>query len=100
MSDRDQRILKYLPVVKAPDAIWAPIEAALDEPGTPKRAVLRTRRWAFVALAVMVLVGLLYWRVAHRSQWIETDAHSRVTVKVGEIGCVELDPGSRLRVMP
>src|ERR1700733_10945054 len=99
MSDREQRILKYLPVVKAPDAIWASIEAALDEPGTPKRAVLRTWRWAFAALAVMVLVVLLYWRVAHRTQWIETDAHSRVTVKVGEIGFMEVEPGTRLHVV-
>ena len=99
MSDREQRILKYLPVVKAPDSIWASIEAALDEPGTRKRAVLRTWRWAFAALTVMPLVGLLYWSVAHRSQWIETDAHSRVTVKVGEIGSVEVEPDTRLRVV-
>jgi hypothetical protein len=99
MSEREQHALKYLPVVKAPDAIWTSIEAALDEPRIPKRATLPTWRWAFAALAVMVLVVLLYWRVAHRSQWIETDAHSRVTVKVGEIGFMEVEPGTRLHVV-
>jgi hypothetical protein len=47
----------------------------------------------------MVLLALLYWRVTHRSQWIETDDHSRVTVKVGEIGSVEVEPGTRLRIV-
>src|SRR5204862_6898290 len=32
-------------------------------------------------------------------EWIETDARSRATVKVGEIGSVEVTPNTRLRVV-
>jgi hypothetical protein len=32
-------------------------------------------------------------------EWIETDASSRATVKIGEIGSVEIQPNTRLRVV-
>jgi hypothetical protein len=104
MSEREQaefgrRMLEHLPLVKAPDAIWPSIERALEQNRSPVRSAAHLWRWAFAAIAVLMLLGLVYWRVAQRSQWIETDAHTRVTVKVGEIGTVEVEPGTRLRVV-
>jgi FecR protein len=104
MSEREQRdfmgkIREHLPLAKAPDSIWPSIEAALDQKRVPAPSRVSPWRWAFAAAAAMVLLALLYWRVTHRSQWIETDDHSRVTVKVGEIGSVEVEPGTRLRIV-
>jgi hypothetical protein len=104
MSEREQRdfmgkIREHLPLAKAPDSIWPSIEAALDQKRVPAPSRVSPWRWAFAAAAAMVLLALLFWRVAHRSQWIETDDHSRVTVKVGEIGSVEVEPGTRLRIV-
>ena len=104
MSEREQaefgrKMLKHLPLAKAPDSIWSSIEAALDQNRPPQPSRVPPWRWALAAAAAMVLLGLLYWSVEHRGQWIETDDHSRVTVKVGEIGSVEVEPGTRLRVV-
>ncbi len=65
--------------------------------------------------AALALLALAYWRIAHRrrrwdvarlngspvktGEWIETDSQSRVTVRVGEIGIVEIEPGTRVRVV-
>jgi predicted anti-sigma-YlaC factor YlaD len=111
-------ILDRLPPVEAPDAIWLSIEAALREQRTHKNPAARRWRWAFAATAVSVLLGVAYWSVTHRpttrsdvvrmdgrptviraGQWIETDSRSSATVKVGEIGSVEVAPGTRLRVV-
>jgi FecR protein len=104
MSERDQsefgaKMLEHLPLAKAPDSIWPSIEAALDQNPIRRPSRVPPWRWAFAAAAAMVLLALLYWRATHRIQWIETDDHSRVTVKVGEIGSVEVEPGTRLRVV-
>jgi hypothetical protein len=104
MSEREQaefgaKMLEHLPLAKAPDSIWPSIEAALDQNRILGPSRVPPWRWAFAAAAAMVLLALLYWRVTHRSQWIETDDHSRVTVKVGEIGSVEVEPGTRLRIV-
>ncbi|MGP0074889.1 MAG: FecR domain-containing protein [Bryobacteraceae bacterium] len=104
MSERERaefgrKMLEHLPLAKAPDSIWPSIEAALEQNRLPVSPRVPRWRWAFAALAAMALLALVYWRVAHRTQWIETDAHSRVTVKVGEIGTVEVEPGTRLRVV-
>jgi FecR protein len=104
MSERDQaelgrKMLEHLPLAKAPDSIWPSIEAALERKQSPARSRFRQWGWAFAAIAVVAILGVAYWGVAHRSAWIETDAHSRVTVKVGEIGSVEVEPGTRLRVV-
>jgi FecR protein/Putative zinc-finger len=85
-------------------------------------------RWAFAATAILAFAGAAYWTVTRHSgtrwdvvriggspvvnqkhirgdgrigagEWIETDSGSSATVKVGEIGSVELGPNTRLRVV-
>ena len=91
--------MEHLSLEKAPDSIWPSIEADLrrNRPKVSRRVPYW--RWTLAAAAVLVLFSLAYWWAAHRIQWIETDAHSRVTVRVGEIGTVEVEPGTRLRVV-
>jgi len=103
MSEREQaefgrKMLDHLPPAKAPDAVWPSIERALDAHRSSVRSSVPAWRWAFAAIAVVTLVGLAYWRVAQR-RWIETDAHSRTTIRVGDIGSVEVEPGTRLRIV-
>jgi hypothetical protein len=104
MSEREQaefgrKMLEHLPMAEAPAAIWPAIEAALGQKRLPPRSRLRERRWAFAAIAAGALLGAALWGVAHRGQWIETDANSRRTLRVGGIGSVELEPGTRVRVV-
>jgi ferric-dicitrate binding protein FerR (iron transport regulator) len=88
-------MVKNLVSVDAPPAIWPSIEAGLQAPG-----VLH-RRWvlaaAAVALAVLAAAGAAYWRLG--GTWIETDGNSHATIKIGEIGFVEVEPNTRLRVV-
>jgi hypothetical protein len=85
-------------------------------------------RWAFAATAILALAGAAYFAVARyggtrwevvriggspvvnqkhisgegqirAGEWIETDSGSSATVKVGEIGSVEVGPDTRLRVV-
>jgi hypothetical protein len=93
----EPEMLDHLPEVKAPDAIWKSIEAALDEHRSPTR---RPWLWAFAAVAVVALLAIGYWSVGHQaSEWIETDSKSRTTLRIGEIGFVEIEPGTRVRVV-
>ena len=125
---RGMGTLEYLPSVEAPEAIWASIEAAFEENRSRRRPAALRRRWAFAAIVMLALAGAAYWRIAHPSgarwevrrlegapsvgakpirgvgrigagEWIETDARSRATVKVGEIGFVEVAPNTRVRVV-
>ena len=87
-------MVENLAVVDAPAAIWSAIEA---ERQTPR---VFHRQWAFavVALAVLAAAGAAYWRLG-RPSWIETDANSHTTIRIGEIGFVEVEPNTRLRVV-
>jgi FecR protein len=100
-SNMDEfQMLDHLPKVEAPDAIWTSIEAALDERRAPRRFAVRQWRWAFASVAVLAVLAAGYWSVRHRAgKWIETDARSRTTLKIGEIGFVEIEPGTRVRVV-
>jgi hypothetical protein len=102
MDEREEvkSMLEHLPVVQAPDAIWTSIEAALDDHRAPKRSTRGPWLWAFAGVAVLAILAIGYWSIAHQAgEWIETDSKSRTTVRIGEIGSVEIEPGTRVRVV-
>jgi len=123
----DERIvaegLTRLPVVKAPDAIWNSIEASLRAP-KPLETIppRRTFAWTFAAAAALLVVAgtAVYWRAPHRTrwevvrttgaqaprtetisagEWLQTDSSSTAEMRIGTIGTVEIEPGTRLRVL-
>jgi hypothetical protein len=115
-----------LPVVQAPDAIWNSIVLALNE--DRREARLGFRWWQFaVAFALLMGVGLLWvstrakpasWEVVRLDgspsvgskhvadtgriavgEWLQTDASSRARIGIGQIGSVEVEPNSRVRLL-
>jgi len=125
---RGMQIIEHLSLVEAPAALWPSIEAAIQENRSRQAPTVLLWRWAVAATLLLALAGAAYWRFAHPSgtrwevvrlagspsgggkpirgagrigagEWIETDATSRATVKVGEIGSVEIAPGTRVRVV-
>jgi len=132
-------ILTHLPKAKAPEAIWASIEAALtsrdpsrDQRERLNKSAIHQWRWAFAGMAALALFAVTffsveYWR-AHplgtrwevvridgspavgarhfhdaakiaAGEWMETDSSSRAGIKIGDIGSVEVEPNTRLRVV-
>src|SRR6266404_6985100 len=55
-------LIKHLPVVAAPKAIWSSIDAAFEEAQRPTRALFPWR-WAIAATLVLALAGAgtAYW---------------------------------------
>ena len=120
--------VQRLPLVEAPDTIWAPIEAAFRERRTPESSTVRRWRFAVAAAVLLSVVGAASWCLTHQSgarwavvrldgspvvgethlrevgqigagEWIETDSGPRATITVGEIGSVEVTPNTRVRVV-
>ncbi len=113
-------------MVSAPDSIWASIVTSLDANLAPTSRRLQWWQWA---AAFSLLVGVaVFWfstrrqapgwevvrldgspsvgskRVADTSriavgEWLQTDASSRARIGVGEIGSVEVEPNSRVRLI-
>jgi hypothetical protein len=121
-------VLEDLPMVAAPETVWASIEATLRASRSRRTPVVGQWRLVFAAAVVLALVGAAYWAVTRPSgmrwqvvqlagsptvgakhisvgsqvaagEWIETDAQSSARVKVGEIGSVEVEPNTRVRVV-
>jgi hypothetical protein len=106
--------------IEPPRDLWPEIEARLGG---------RRRRWYWVSLAAAATVAALLvarnafspagaWQIAPLAglprvgqaplagvgalrvgEWVETDDSSRAVIQVGEIGHVEVRPGSRLRLV-
>jgi hypothetical protein len=111
-----------LPLVKAPEAIWKSIDASLDAGIiAPRRTGLfsvRTWQWAAASLAAMGAVVAWYatrppvptWQVSRLEgspstdqikvgEWLQTDATSRARITVGNIGTVDVEPNTRVRLV-
>jgi hypothetical protein len=92
--------------IEPPRDLWPGIAARLG----------RSRRWYWVALAAAAVIALVIvntrsdgWNVTWLAgagpgtlrvgESVETDASSRAVIQVGDIGQVEVKPGSRLRLL-
>ncbi len=122
-NDRFASGVRNLPVAEAPASIWSSIEVALDRP--PRRAPGLILRYGAALVVLIAAVGYWYstrppkprWEVERLDgspsvgasrlngtgsiavgEWLQTDAASRARIKVGDIGMVEVEPNTRLRL--
>jgi hypothetical protein len=122
------------PLIKAPDSVWASLEAAVnrgEKPRPSRPPVLSVliglaALMAGVAAAVAAAMAAYSWartekpqwevvrvegspsigsqrigdtaRIAE-GQWLQTDGSSRALLNVGDIGTVQVDPNTRLRIV-
>jgi len=116
----------HLPLVKAPDAIWDSILTSLNAARVPER---RGFHWWQFAAAFSLLIGVAVlwystrpqppsWEVVRLDgspsvgskhvaetgriavgEWLQTDASSRARIGIGDIGTVEVEPNSRIRLI-
>jgi predicted anti-sigma-YlaC factor YlaD len=120
-------VLQRLPVVKAPEALWKSIEAASDARRRQKSRPAAAWRYAFAVLSLVLAVGgylMLRSRPESRWElvrlngsptvggrqiparktirtgyWVETDGTSRARIRVGDIGSVDVEPNTRVRLV-
>jgi hypothetical protein len=110
--------LQHLPLKKAPEEIWNAIAAELDSssPATPPRW-----RWFAIAAGLVLAVGFSWyawhipkpalpkpgWIVTREDgtrgkvsvgEWLQTGASSTATLTIGDIGTVQVQPNSRVRL--
>jgi hypothetical protein len=93
-------IREHLPLVEAPESVWNAIETALRE---SKHGEVRTHpRWRIAwaaAAAIFVFASGLYLIGVRQAGWIETKGSARKTLRIADIGSVDLGPNTRLRVV-
>jgi hypothetical protein len=121
------KMLEGLTLVGAPPSIWESIQRAQPPPvvtpepwyrGGLDRGTLR-RALPLAAAIVLVVGSVVFWqarrglepwdvvRIDTRAsearmtigEWIETDATSRVKIKIGEIGTVDIAPSTRMQLL-
>jgi anti-sigma factor RsiW len=114
-------LLQQMATVEAPAGVWHSIEAALDEPGRKRSSApawFHKPSWALAAAMLVVASAATGWwfrsrpaawdvvrldrhlapRVAD-GQWLETTPASTAAIRIGEIGRVDLAPGTRLQLI-
>jgi len=93
-------MMEHLPLREAPETIWSAIEAKSGARASALPPSFRAARliWKAALATTIVLALAVYWRT-RPSGWIETGAKSRTTIKIGEIGFVEVAPNTRVRVV-
>jgi len=87
-------IRDHLPLVEPPDSVWDAIDARMQDVATPRP------RWPIAlatAAAVLLVAAAAYWSRTSQTGWI--DATVRTTLPIGNIGSVDLEPNTRLRVL-
>ena len=121
-------MLSRLPRVGAPASIWTSIEDAdpwkleTREPwnrGSLDPGDLRRRVFAIAAVLVLAVASLVLWRAGRGSarsdvvrldagggevrmtigEWVETNAASRATIRIGAIGTVDVAPNTRMQLL-
>jgi len=118
--------LRDLPLAEAPASIWASLEDSLARGEKPQN---RFPVWQVaLAAACAAAVGVVYWTGTRKpgprlevvrlqgtpsigsehiggtgqiakGQWLETDASSKALIQIGDIGTVQVDPNSRVRLL-
>ena len=104
-------ILEQMPLVAAPEGLWDTIEAAAAA-APPQRFSLLTWRYAAAVACVLVIAFAAFWprstwqvtiagaTSSFRSgRWIETSSSTRAHIKVGNIGSVDVEPATRVRLV-
>ena len=122
-------IVEGLPIVQAPDSIRTSIDWALDRrPEADVRRPIRFWRFAAALAMAFFAIGAAYWYFRQQpkeqwavtrlegapavgsshvdgtrrfavGEWLQTDAFSRAKIKVSDIGQVEVEPNTRLRLV-
>lgn len=121
-------MLARLTRVEAPASIWTSIEHAEPwklgtreprERGTPEPWNLRRRVIAVTVVLVLAATSLMLWRIGRGparwdvvrldarggearmtiGEWVETDAASRATIRIGDIGTVDIAPNTRMQLL-
>jgi anti-sigma factor RsiW len=111
-------VLKQLPLVTAPEGLWQAIDAAAD---SRRSRTMPVWRYAAAAAAVVVVTAsaAMFWQYSQApvwqvttlagstattqtvrtGRWIETGNTSRARIKVADIGSVEVEPHTRVRLV-
>jgi hypothetical protein len=118
-----------LPRAKAPASIWASIESGIAADALEDRRVERWQRltprlrarpaFALAAVLVLATIAMVLWQNGERpagsdvvrldgtggqtrmavGEWVQTDATSRARIRIGDIGTVDVAPGTRMQLV-
>src|SRR5688572_8578871 len=108
-------LVRQLSTVSAPEFLWTGIEAARLEP-YHRFGMQGAPRWAFACLLVLVAAGAWWWsrspaptpwevsdadggtRQMATGEWVHTDDDSNARITVGQLGTVDVAPGTRVQL--